>query len=102
MWRNLLAERFGIILHHESSEFQVQELVVAKGGSKLKATAEDLTAPLPPGPPKLVNGELSGPGMIHVIAAFGPNGPSAHSCQGAAAVEIDHDDGKRTPLSRVG
>ena len=102
MWRNLLAERFGVTLHHESKEFQVEELVVAKGGSKLKATAEDLTAPLPPGPPKLVNGELSGPGMIHVIAAFGPNGPSAHSCQGAAAVEIDHDDGKRTPLSRVG
>jgi uncharacterized protein (TIGR03435 family) len=79
MWRSLLAERFGVTLHHESKELQVQELVVAKGGSKLKETAEDATAPLPPGPPKLVNGELSGPGMIHIISAFGPNGPSAHT-----------------------
>ena len=79
MWRNLLTERFGVTLHHESKEFQVEELVVAKGGSKLKETAEDPTAPLPPGPPKFVNGELSGPGMIHIIAAFGPNGPNAHT-----------------------
>lgn len=32
MWQNLLAERFGVMLHHESKEFQVEELVVAKGG----------------------------------------------------------------------
>jgi len=27
MWQNLLAERFGVVLHHESKEFQVEELV---------------------------------------------------------------------------
>jgi uncharacterized protein (TIGR03435 family) len=79
MWRNLLAERFGVTLHHESKEFQVEELVVAKGGSKLKETVEDLNAPWPPGPPKEVNGELIGPGMIHHIFPFGPNGPGAHT-----------------------
>src|SRR5580692_877613 len=28
MWQRLLAERFGVVLHHESREFQVEELVV--------------------------------------------------------------------------
>ena len=39
MWQNLLAERFGVKVHHESKEFQVEELVIAKGGPKLKETA---------------------------------------------------------------
>ena len=67
MWQNLLAERFGMVLHHESKEFQVEELVVARGGPKLKETVEDLTAPLPPGPPKLKNGELLSPGVVSTI-----------------------------------
>ncbi len=67
MWQNLLAERFGVKLHHESKEFQVEELVVAKGGPKLKETAEDLTAPLPPGPPKIQNGQLLSPGFVSTI-----------------------------------
>lgn len=32
MWQNLIAERFGVMLHHESKEFQVEELVIAKNG----------------------------------------------------------------------
>jgi uncharacterized protein (TIGR03435 family) len=89
MWRNLLADRFGVTLHHESKEFEVEELVVAKGGSKLKETAENPNAPWPPGPPKMVNGELIGPGMVHLIKPFGPNGPSAHT------------DAKAQPLSKL-
>jgi uncharacterized protein (TIGR03435 family) len=73
MWQNLLAERFGLKLHHESTEFPVEELVVAKGGPKLKETTEDLTAPLPPGPPQLKNSELSGPGMVTTISPRGSN-----------------------------
>jgi len=38
MWQNLLAERFGLKVHHESKEFQVSELVVGKDGAKLKPT----------------------------------------------------------------
>ncbi len=34
MWQKLLAERFGLVLHHESREFQVEELVIDKGGSE--------------------------------------------------------------------
>jgi uncharacterized protein (TIGR03435 family) len=38
MWQSLLKERFGLMLHHESKEFQVDELTVAQGGPKLKET----------------------------------------------------------------
>jgi uncharacterized protein (TIGR03435 family) len=38
MWQNLLKERFGMMLHHESREFQVDELTIAKGGLKMKET----------------------------------------------------------------
>ncbi|MBZ5675824.1 MAG: TIGR03435 family protein [Acidobacteriia bacterium] len=74
MWQNLLKERFGMVLHHESKDFQVDELTVAKGGSKLKETE------LPPdaqsftpsgGPPKLdKNGfpEMNGSGAIVMIS----------------------------------
>ena len=62
MWQSLLAERFGVTLHHESKEFQVEELVIGRGGHKLKESAEDPAAPLPPGPPQMdKNGALTSP-----------------------------------------
>jgi uncharacterized protein (TIGR03435 family) len=39
MLQNLLAKRFGLVLHREPREFPVYELTVAQGGSKLKPTA---------------------------------------------------------------
>ncbi len=86
MWQNLLKERFGMVLHHESKEFQVSELVVAKTGSKLKETALDPNAPPPPPPtgppepPKLdKNGfpEMNGPGL-RMMFQNGPNGAVGH------------------------
>ena len=87
MWQNLLKERFGMALHHESKEFQVSELVVGKGGSKLKETAVDPNAapPSPPtgppqGPPKLdKNGfpEMNGPGLVMMFQR-GSSGPVSH------------------------
>jgi uncharacterized protein (TIGR03435 family) len=77
MWRNLLAERFGLKVHHEPKEFQVSELVVAKDGPKLKETAEDLSLPLPAGPPKLQNGQLLSPGSVMTIFPD-PKGAHAH------------------------
>lgn len=83
MWQNLLADRFGVVLHRESKEFQVEELTEAKGGSKLKETELDAAAQAagpptgpPSGPPKLdKNGfpELPGPGQIIMIGP-GPTG----------------------------
>src|ERR1019366_3276188 len=86
MWQNLLKERFGLVVHHESKEFQVEQLEVAKGGPKVMETKLDPNAPPAPllggqpGPPKLdKNGfpDLQGPGMIMMMQA-GPAGPSAH------------------------
>lgn len=73
MWQNLLKDRFGMVLHHESKEFPVDELTVAKGGSKLNET--DLPPDVEPfspaaGPPKLdKNGarEMNGFGSILTI-----------------------------------
>jgi uncharacterized protein (TIGR03435 family) len=77
MWQNLLAERFGVALHHESREFQVEDLVVARDGPRLKETVEDLTAPLPPGPSIVKDGELLSPGVVVRILP-GPS-PRAHT-----------------------
>jgi uncharacterized protein (TIGR03435 family) len=65
MWQKLLTERFGVVLHHESREFQVEELVIGKGGSKLKETTWDPASPLPPGPPQQdKDGGLASPGQV--------------------------------------
>ncbi len=65
MWQNLLAERFAMMLHHESKEFQVEELVIGKGGPKLKDTTFDPTVLVDPGPPTFdKNRELAGPGYV--------------------------------------
>ena len=73
MWQNLLKERFALALHHESKEFQVDELTVAKSGLKLKETDlgpnPDPFTP-PEGPPKFdKNGaqEMNGFGAIVTI-----------------------------------
>jgi uncharacterized protein (TIGR03435 family) len=62
MWRNLLKERFGMIVHHESKEFPVDELVLAKGGPKFKEATDN-------GLP-----ETNGPGL-RVTGTIGPAGP---------------------------
>jgi len=68
MWQNLLTERFRLTLHHDPKEFQVEQLTIAPSGSKLKETAQDLTIPLPPGPPQRDSkGQLTSPGMITTI-----------------------------------
>jgi len=85
MWQNLLAERFGVRLHHDPKEFQVEELVVAKGGHKLQDTTVDPAEELDPGPPKFKDGVLNGPGYVTTIMANG----QAHSVA------------KAQPLSRL-
>jgi uncharacterized protein (TIGR03435 family) len=91
MWQNLLKERFGMVVHHESKEFQVDELQVAKGGPKFKVTTLDPDTPQaapPSGPPKLdKNGflDVQGRGMIMMMRA-GPTGPSAQMVGKAQAM----------------
>jgi uncharacterized protein (TIGR03435 family) len=76
MWQNLLAERFGVRLHHELKEFQVDELMVVKSGPKVKESLLDDPAEGPPAMDK--DGKLSGPGMVNTISN-GLNGPGVHS-----------------------
>lgn len=77
MWQNLLAERFGLVLHHDSKEFQVEELVVAKGGHKLKETS--LADPNAEGPPQFdKSGALNSPGFVNTIHA-GSGGATVHT-----------------------
>jgi len=49
MQQNLLAERFKLTFHHEKKEMPLYELIVAKGGPKLKASAE-APSPVDDGP----------------------------------------------------
>jgi uncharacterized protein (TIGR03435 family) len=79
MWQKLLSERFGVVLHHESRQFQVEELVIDKGGSKLKKTMWDAASPLPPGPPQPdKDGGLASPGQVVRIFPR-ENGASFHT-----------------------
>jgi len=55
MLQNLLLDRFGIKVHHETKELPLYELTVAKNGPKLKASVADPNVPpdgAPPEPPK--------------------------------------------------
>lgn len=85
MMQNLLADRFGLKLHHETKDSPVYQLVVGKNGPKLQRSAvqddpappKEGAAPPPPGPPKLdKNGfpQLDRPGLIMMIT-LGPKGP---------------------------
>jgi uncharacterized protein (TIGR03435 family) len=50
MWQNLLKDRFGVAVHHESREFQGEEMTLPKGAFKLKETdLPDSPAPTMPG-----------------------------------------------------
>jgi uncharacterized protein (TIGR03435 family) len=81
MLQNLLAERFHLTLHRESKEMQGYELVVAKGGSRLKEVAVDPNAPVVNGP-AFAPGErptidkngfpiLPKPGMVSMVSLKG-------------------------------
>ncbi len=70
-----------MVLHHESKELPVDELTVAKSGSKLKETSDPNIEPFTPdaGPPKFdKNGlpEMNGSGAI-VTIALNANTPTA-------------------------
>jgi uncharacterized protein (TIGR03435 family) len=44
--RKLLAERFGLVMHHDQREMRVFALVAAKGGSKMTLSADDPSGPM--------------------------------------------------------
>ena len=89
MWQNLLAERFGLKVHHEPKEFQVEELVVGKGGSKLKETTWDPATPLPPGPPQMQGWRIAkSRSCPDDFSRSERDCEGSYACQGAADIEI--------------
>ena len=69
MLQNLLAERFHLTLHHETREFQVYTLLVAKGGPKMKPSLPDPQAET--SPPK--GFPVLGPGArVATATGYGP------------------------------
>jgi uncharacterized protein (TIGR03435 family) len=58
MWQNLLKERFGLKLHHETKEMPMYALVVARNGLKLK---ESVAAPAQEPPAGSPDGAPPGP-----------------------------------------
>jgi len=89
MLQSLLADRFHLTLHHESKEFQGYELVVGKGGSKLKETSAADTAAAPDAPPSSLrsgppnldgNGfiKLDRPGMVMMMRMNEKGAMAAH------------------------
>jgi uncharacterized protein (TIGR03435 family) len=80
MLRNLLTERFGLVLHHDVKEFTVYELTVAKGGPKLTSAAPpDPNVPAPTrdfGPPSMELDKegcpIAHPGTQSGSGRFGP------------------------------
>jgi uncharacterized protein (TIGR03435 family) len=75
MLQNLLAERFKLTLHHETKELPMYALVVGKGGSKLKESAEDDPAAPPPPPLPPPGGDAAGPVRLKVGADGTPQLP---------------------------
>ena len=103
MWQKLLAERFGVVLHHESKEFQIEELVIDKSGSKVKETNWDAASPLPPGPPQRDNnGGLASPGQVVMIHPRRKRNELPYSREGPADLAIDGHVRKRAQLSGPG
>jgi uncharacterized protein (TIGR03435 family) len=77
MLQNLLAERFKLTLHHETKEMVTYQLVVAKGGPKLKEVEADTVTPSaglipPPNPPPVpnYNGAVTMNGIKRTMEGF--------------------------------
>jgi uncharacterized protein (TIGR03435 family) len=68
MLQALLAERFHLVIHHETKALQGFELAAGRGGSKLKPSNDSgAPAPTQSGPPRTdANGypQLDGPGLL--------------------------------------
>ena len=71
MVQTLLAERFGLAIHHEARPFSVYALTVAPGGPHLKPTSQDAA---PPVTAQIRGGTSVDPGGA--IARSGPDGSS--------------------------
>jgi uncharacterized protein (TIGR03435 family) len=91
MLQNLLAERFHLVIHHETRVLPVFDLVVGKNGPKLKESAVDVGAsPAPslrPGEVDRQGFPVLLPGRRGFASNFGPDG-SSHSTGHQATMSL--------------
>jgi uncharacterized protein (TIGR03435 family) len=94
MWRNLLTDRFAVVLHHASKEFAAKDLVVVKSGAKLtRSTIEPAAPALETSDLTKDQVTLDKAGCIELIApaivAYATNGPNGMSeCMSARGQSI--------------
>ena len=94
MFQNLLAERFKLVLHHETKDLPMYALVVGKGGPKMKEPAEDAaTAPPPPSPPPGSDG--TGPVRLKMGADGMPQLPPGVGKNGIVMMMVNGNGGMR-------
>jgi uncharacterized protein (TIGR03435 family) len=91
MLQNLLTERFGAVVHHETRDFPIFELTIAKSGSKLRSSssappaAADSNGPPPSGGTGMmmtmqngVNRLIAGRQTLETLARVLENGVGSH------------------------
>jgi uncharacterized protein (TIGR03435 family) len=86
MLQNLMVERLGLVVHRETRELPIYELVVAKGGLKMKE-AEKAAPDARAQPEPAANGRPSGPQMTHNkdgLPEFPPGVPGMFATAGGA------------------
>jgi uncharacterized protein (TIGR03435 family) len=85
MLQNLLAERFDLVVHHETRDLPGYEMTVAKGGLKIKESAEAASATGEPSRLKMEKDRDGLPQLApgsNTMAVFGvPNGGSRYSAR---------------------
>ena len=109
MLGTLLAERFNLAFHRDTREMSSLALVVAKGGPKLRASAEDAPGVLKPGKDAMVVrhatmaefvGSLSGPLRIPVVDKTGLTGRYDFTID-ASAYFADTRPGEQPDLTAI-
>lgn len=98
MLQGLLAERFGLKIHHESREHPEYALVVAKGGPRLKEAVEDPEHPAVAVDPKapdfglmsrMSNSQMSGDPMKGMVISGLPQGGTMRITFSGAGLHIE-------------
>jgi uncharacterized protein (TIGR03435 family) len=96
MLQDLLVRRFGLVVHWEKRDLPVYELVVAKGGLKMKEAEKPPAGALAPAPPDLsakVSLDKDGfpvlpPGVPRMDYESGPNGSARLSARMSTVADL--------------
>jgi uncharacterized protein (TIGR03435 family) len=97
MLQNLLVERFKITMHTAKKDFAVYEVVVAKGGLKMKpSTAEPAPPPAPRGPAQADPAVIQAQVTLQLAQLRAANGPGSLDKDGFPTLSDDNRPTQRT------